>query len=134
MEQTQIKTASATRLNNYKNNILFKLQDFKGLYVGIKEDYDNKGNYDNSHNTLEKITDNEKLYNFLSGTYSHIALAGLIATDKYTIKDIKELYTIAEKLNIKIYGFMEEQDNKNIYKTINKIIKGEIKKWITQQF
>lgn len=132
MEQTQIKTASATRLNNYKNNILFKLQDFKGLYVGIKEDYDNKGNYDNTHNTLEKITGNEKLYNLLSGEYSHIALASFIATDKYTIKDIKEFYSIAEKLNIKFYNFIDKKDNKNIYKTINKIIRGEIKEWTTQ--
>ena len=116
MKQTQVKTTSATRLNNYKNNILFHLSDFKGLYVGIKEDYDNKGTYDNSHNTLKKITDNEKLYALLSGEYSHIALAGFIASGKYSLEDITEFYETAKKLNIKYYDFMSEKDNKEMYK------------------
>lgn len=114
IKQTQIKTTSAIRLNNYKNNILFHLA--KGLYVGIKEDYDNKGTYDNSHNTLKKITDNEKLYALLSGEYSHIALAGFIASGKYSLEDITEFYEIAKKLNIKYYDFMSEKDNKEMYK------------------
>lgn len=120
MKQTQIKTRSAIRLNNYKNDILFHLADFKGLYVGIKEDYDNKGTYDNSHNTLKKITNNEKLYNLLSGKYSHIALAGFIASGKYSLEDITEFYETAKKLNIKYYDFMDEKDNREIYKINNK--------------
>lgn len=120
MKQTQIEVKSAIRLNNYKNNILFYLKDFKGLYVGIKEDYDNKGTYNNSHNTLKKITDNEKLYNLLSGEYSHIALAGFIASGEYSLEDITEFYSIAGKLNIKYYDFMSEKDSKRLYKIINK--------------
>lgn len=116
MEQRQIQVTSAIKLNNYKNDILFHLADFKGLFIGIKEDYYKKGIYDNSRNTLEKVTDNEKLYNLLSGHYSHIALAGFIASGEYSLKDITEFYEIAKKLNIKYYDFMDEKDNKYSYK------------------
>ena len=67
-----------------------------------------------------KITNNEKLYNLLSGKYSHIALAGFIASGKYSLEDITEFYETAKKLNIKYYDFMDEKDNREIYKINNR--------------
>ena len=85
--------------------------------MGKKEFYNNAGLYDNTTNTLKKITDNTKLYTLLYGTYSHIALAGFIYSGRYSLEDIKEFYAICKKLNIKYYDAVEEEkDNKIFYK------------------
>lgn len=116
MKKTTIKTSSASRLNTYKDLILFTLEDYEGLYVGIKADYQKIGEYDNSSGTLKKITDNKKLYSLITGRYSHIALAGLINKGSYTINDIIEFYQVCKKLNLKHYDNMTEADNKFFYK------------------
>lgn len=116
MDKKYIKTKSAILLNNYNKNILFTLQNKQGLFIGKKEFYDNAGNYDNSTNTLKKITSNIKLLNLLSGTLSHIALAGFIYSGRYTLEDICEFYEICKKLNIKYYDIIDnEKDNKYLY-------------------
>lgn len=118
MDRKIITISSAVNLNNYNKDILFTLEDKnKGLFIGKKEFYNNAGLYDNTTNTLKKITDNTKLYNLLYGTYSHIALAGFIYSGRYSLEDIKEFYTICKKLNIKYYDAVEEEkDNKIFYK------------------
>lgn len=127
MEQlpnTKLETTSAIRLNNYNKNIMFTLKDYTGLYVGIKTDYAQLGIYDNTKNTLFKITDNKKLYNLLTGNnLSIIALAGSIASGGYSLEDVIEFYKICELLNMKFYDNLEEQDNKDLYKIITKEIK-----------
>lgn len=118
MDKKMITMSSAVNLNNYSKDILFTLKDKnKGLFVGKKEFYNNAGLYDNTTNTLKKITDNTKLYTLLYGTYSHIALAGFIYSGRYSLEDIKEFYAICKKLNIKYYDAVEEEkDNKTFYK------------------
>lgn len=118
MDRKTITISSAVNLNNYSKDILFTLKDKnKGLFVGKKEFYNNAGLYDNTTNTLKKITDNTKLYTLLYGTYSHIALAGFIYSGRYSLEDIKEFYSICKKLNIKYYDEVEEEkDNKIFYK------------------
>lgn len=117
MDRKIITISSAVNLNNYNKDILFTLEDKnKGLFIGKKEFYDNAGLYDNTTNTLKKITDNTKLYTLLYGTYSHIALAGFIYSGRYSLEDIKEFYSICKKLNIKYYDEVEENDNKTFYK------------------
>ena len=117
MDKKTITISSAVNLNNYSKDILFTLKDKnKGLFVGKKEFYNNAGLYDNTTNTLKKITDNTKLYTLLYGTYSHIALAGFIYSGRYSLEDIKECYSICKKLNIKYYDEVEENDNKTFYK------------------
>lgn len=117
MDKKTITISSAVNLNNYSKDILFTLKDKnKGLFVGKKEFYNNAGLYDNTTNTLKKITDNTKLYTLLYGTYSHIALAGFIYSGRYSLEDIKEFYSICKKLNIKYYDEVEENDNKTFYK------------------
>lgn len=118
MDRKIITISSAVNLNNYNKDILFTLEDKnKGLFIGKKEFYNNAGLYDNTTNTLKKITDNTKLYTLLYGTYSHIALAGFIYSGRYSLEDIKEFYSICKKLNIKYYDAVEEEkDNKIFYK------------------
>lgn len=117
MDRKIITISSAVNLNNYNKDILFTLEDKnKGLFIGKKEFYNNAGLYDNTTNTLKKITDNTKLYTLLYGTYSHIALAGFIYSGRYSLEDIKEFYSICKKLNIKYYDEIEENDNKTFYK------------------
>lgn len=118
MDRKIITISSAVNLNNYNKDILFTLEDKnKGLFIGKKEFYNNAGLYDNTTNTLKKITDNTKLYTLLYGTYSHIALAGFIYSGRYSLEDIKEFYSICKKLNIKYYDAVEEEkDNKTFYK------------------
>lgn len=117
MDKKTITISSAVNLNNYSKDILFTLKDKnKGLFIGKKEFYNNAGLYDNTTNTLKKITDNTKLYTLLYGTYSHIALAGFIYSGRYSLEDIKEFYSICKKLNIKYYDEVEENDNKTFYK------------------
>lgn len=127
MDKKTITISSAVNLNNYSKDILFTLKDKnKGLFVGKKEFYNNAGLYDNTTNTLKKITDNTKLYTLLYGSYSHIALAGFIYSGRYTLDEIKEFYTICQKLNIKYYDDVEENDNKFLYKLeIRNKIKGD---------
>lgn len=115
MDKKIIKTKSAVVINNYKNDILFTLEGYEGLFVGQKRFY-SSGNYDNTTGTLKKITNNTKLHNLLYGTYSYIALAGFIYSGRYTLDDICEFYEICKKLNIKYSDIVEEKDNKNLYK------------------
>lgn len=119
MEKKLIIVTSASSLNNYKNNILFTLKDYDGLYVGDREFY-TTGVYNNHTNSLKKLTDNTKLMSLLNGTYSHIALASLIASGRFSVEDITEFYEICGRLNIKMYDDISEKDNKTLYRISNK--------------
>ena len=130
MKKENILTSSAILINNFKKDILFTLKEYPGLYIGQKQFYDSCGNYDNSTGTLKKITDNEGLYSLLSGTFSHIVLAGMLASGRHTLDEIKEFYEICRKLNIKHYSGdfeINENDNKFLYK-LNKVNKKNNKK------
>lgn len=120
MKKENILTNTAILLNNFKKDILFILKEYPGLYIGQKQFYDNRGNYDNSTGTLKKITNNKRLYDLISGNFSHIILAGMLASGEYTMEEIKEFYEICRKLKIKHYFNISEKDNNFLYK-LNKV-------------
>lgn len=128
MEQAMIETTSAVALDNFERTLLFTLKNFDGLYIGKKEFYE-IGEYDNSTNTLQKISDSKKLLHLLNGHYSHIALAKFIAEERYSIKEIKEFYEICKKLKIKFYQNIDSELNDTFYKTTNYNKKQGNNKW-----
>ncbi len=124
MKKDFLTVKSAVNLKTYKvGTILFTLENYSGLYVGDKEHYQKLGTYDNRTGTLKKITDNEKLYRFLYGSFNFIVTLSLVADSTLNSDDIIELLKLYKKLNIKIHENTSESENIKAYK---RLLKGVI--------
>jgi len=64
------------------------------VYIGKRENYDNKGHYDNSDNSLLLISTNEKMFNFLSGSGWVLSQQEMIDEGLFTEQDYKEFYEL----------------------------------------
>lgn len=60
------------------------------VYLGKRENYDNRGTYDNSDYSLMKVSDNRKMFHLLYGTGYDRSQEALIAQEDFTEKDFIE--------------------------------------------
>lgn len=68
------------------------------VFIGKKLNYDNHGNYDNSDNSLQFVSDNEKMFSMLSGTGWVLSQQEMIDNGAFTAEDYKEYATVREQL------------------------------------
>ena len=100
-----IKTNSA-RLTNIQRPVGNSLTTFiinKGTYLGLSKNYDDKGNYDNSDNSLYKVSDRTASYYLLSSTYSPDGLKKLINEGEFIKQDFEEAKKAREIYSNNLY-------------------------------
>lgn len=68
------------------------------VFIGKELNYDNHGNYDNSDNSLQFVSDNEKMFSVLSGTGWVLSQQEMIDNGAFTAEDYKEYATVREQL------------------------------------
>lgn len=68
------------------------------VFIGKELNYDNHGNYDNSDNSLQFVSDNEKMFSMLSGTGWVLSQQEMIDNGAFTAEDYKEYATVRERL------------------------------------
>lgn len=68
------------------------------VFIGKELNYDNHGNYDNSDNSLQFVSDNEKMGSMLSGTGWVLSQQEMIDNGAFTAEDYKEYATVREQL------------------------------------
>jgi hypothetical protein len=68
------------------------------VFIGKELNYDNHGNYDNSDNSLQFVSDNEKMFSMLSGTGWVLSQQEMIDNGASTAEDYKEYATVREQL------------------------------------
>lgn len=68
------------------------------VFIGKELNYDNHGNYDNSDNSLQFVSDNEKMFSMLSGTGWVLSQQDMIDNGAFTAEDYKEYATVREQL------------------------------------
>ena len=68
------------------------------VFIGKEMNYDNHGNYDNSDNSLQFVSDNEKMFSMLSGTGWVLSQQEMIDNGAFTAEDYKEYATVREQL------------------------------------
>lgn len=68
------------------------------VFIGKRLNYDNHGNYDNSDNSLQFVSDNEKMFSMLSGTGWVLSQQEMIENGAFTAEDYKEYATVRERL------------------------------------
>lgn len=68
------------------------------VFIGKELNYDNHGNYDNSDNSLQFVSDNEKMFSMLSGTGWGLSQQEMIDNGAFTAEDYKEYATVREQL------------------------------------
>ncbi len=68
------------------------------VFIGKEPNYDNHGNYDNSDNSLQFVSDNEKMFSMLSGTGWVLSQQEMIDNGAFTAEDYKEYATVREQL------------------------------------
>lgn len=68
------------------------------VFIGKELNYDNSGNYDNSDNSLQFVSDNEKMFSMLSGTGWVLSQQEMIDNGAFTAEDYKEYATVREQL------------------------------------
>lgn len=68
------------------------------VFIGKELNYDNHGNYDNSDNSLQFVSDNEKMFSILSGTGWVLSQQEMIDNGAFTAEDYKEYATVREQL------------------------------------
>lgn len=68
------------------------------VFIGKEINYDNHGNYDNSDNSLQFVSDNEKMFSMLSGTGWVLSQQEMIDNGAFTAEDYKEYATVREQL------------------------------------
>lgn len=68
------------------------------VFIGKELNYDNHGNYDNSDNSLQFVSGNEKMFSMLSGTGWVLSQQEMIDNGAFTAEDYKEYATVREQL------------------------------------
>lgn len=68
------------------------------VFIGKELNYDNHGNYDNSDNSLQFVSENEKMFSMLSGTGWVLSQQEMIDNGAFTAEDYKEYATVREQL------------------------------------
>lgn len=68
------------------------------VFIGKELNYDNHGNYDNSDNSLQFVSDNEKMFSMLSGTGWVLSQQEMIDNGAFTAEDYKEYATVRKQL------------------------------------
>lgn len=68
------------------------------VFIGKELNYDSHGNYDNSDNSLQFVSDNEKMFSMLSGTGWVLSQQEMIDNGAFTAEDYKEYATVREQL------------------------------------
>lgn len=68
------------------------------VFIGKELNYDNHGNYDNNDNSLQFVSDNEKMFSMLSGTGWVLSQQEMIDNGAFTAEDYKEYATVREQL------------------------------------
>lgn len=68
------------------------------VFIGKELNYDNHGNYDNSDNSLQFVSDNEKMFSMLSGTGWVLSQQEMIDNGAFTAEDYKEYAIVREQL------------------------------------
>lgn len=68
------------------------------VFIGKELNYDNHGNYDNTDNSLQLVSDNEKMFSMLSGTGWVLSQQEMIDNGAFTAEDYKEYATVREQL------------------------------------
>lgn len=98
--KTVVETHSAI-ISNYKGyDVLLrwinpeKTDREAEVYLGKKENYDNKGHYDNFDNSLVLISKNEKMFEFLHPSEWVISQQEMIDKGYFTEEDYKEFYDL----------------------------------------
>lgn len=100
-EEKKIVETHSAIISNYKGyDILLRWTHPEStdreceVYIGKRENYDNKGHYDNSDNSLMLISTNEKMFNFLSGSGWVLNQQEMIDEGLFTEQDYKEFYEL----------------------------------------
>lgn len=82
--------------SHYKGMDIFTKDE--QVFIGKELNYDNHGNYDNSDNSLQFVSDNEKMFSMLSGTGWVLSQQEMIDNGAFTAEDYKEYATVREQL------------------------------------
>ena len=100
-EEKKIVETHSAIISNYKGyDILLRWTHPEStdreceVYIGKRENYDNKGHYDNSDNSLLLLSTNEKMFNFLSGSGWVLSQQEMIDEGLFTEQDYKEFYEL----------------------------------------
>lgn len=68
------------------------------VYLGKSENYDNKGNYDNSDDSLILVSTNEKIWSLIRDSHWVVSQQEFIESGDFTEQDYKEFYELKNGL------------------------------------
>jgi len=68
------------------------------LYLGKRENYDNRGNYDNTDNSLIFVTHNDKLFRLLEGSTYTMSQKMMVEEGGFSDDDYREYHDVCENL------------------------------------
>ncbi len=68
------------------------------VYLGKDENYDNKGNYDNSDNSLILVSTNKKIWSFIRDSHWVVSQQEFVDSGDFTEQDYKEFYELKNGL------------------------------------
>ena len=85
---------STARVSHYRLKDGTDLDAFVGpdqkVYIGRRDHYDNRGHYMDHDKSLLYLSDNEKMFDFISGNNFSVSQAELLAEDCFTLEDYAE--------------------------------------------
>ena len=87
--QTDTARISRYRLKNGTDLDAFVGPDHK-VYIGRRDHYDMRGHYMDDDKSLLYLSDNEKMFDFISGNNFSVSQAELLAEDCFTLEDYAE--------------------------------------------
>ena len=94
IQRSDFVRTSAARISHYTTKDGMQMDAFVGMddkvYLGRRDHYDNRGHYFNQDQSLLHISDNEKMFNFISGGGYSISQADMMAQGAFTLEDCAE--------------------------------------------
>ena len=104
----KVQSAIISKIKGYNAYI----KDNK-TYIGKKDNYDNKGNYNNHDNSFRRVSDNETLFHLLSSEYSMEVIALQFISKSITVKDFEAYAELIKEFNIPLYKDLNTSDKDN---------------------
>lgn len=99
----KVNSSRLTNIERPKGNELIVFIKENKTYLGLSRNYDNKGNYNNSDNSLYKVSDRTASYYLLSESFSSENLKKLINDGKFIKEDFEEVKKAKEIYSNNLY-------------------------------
>ncbi len=104
VEERKIVTINSAAISQYKGYDVYVKYEEGGIgtekvFLGKSENYDNKGNYDNTDNSLLHISNNTKMFSLLQGGSYIYTQYELVAGEAFTDEAYKEYQEICNRFD-----------------------------------